>query len=91
VEDFLGIPIQYYAQVDFLTFVRIIDEMGGVVVTPSQTVALDVLGKGDTPVTLEAGITYAIPGDLALAYARDRHTRMGMSIAPNGSKTSSLG
>jgi LCP family protein required for cell wall assembly len=77
VEDFLGIPIQYYAQVDFLTFERLIDEIGGVKVTPSQTVTIDTLGNEDNPVTLEAGVSYALPGNLALAYARARHTKDG--------------
>ncbi len=30
VESFLGIPINYYAQIDFQSFVRFIDEIGGV-------------------------------------------------------------
>jgi LCP family protein required for cell wall assembly len=77
VEEFLGVPIQYYAQVDFLTFERVIDEIGGVRVTPIQTVTIDALGDGDIPVTLEAGVTYALPGNLALAYARARHTKDG--------------
>ena len=77
VEEFLGVPIQYYAQVDFLTFERVIDEIGGVKVTPFQTVSIDAMGDGDIPVTLEAGVTYALPGNLALAYARARHTEDG--------------
>ena len=77
VEDFLGIPIQYYAQIDFITFERMIDEIGGVIVTPSQTVTIDPLGNDTNPVTLQAGVTVAIPGDLALAYARARHTKDG--------------
>lgn len=77
VEEFLGIPIQYYAQIDFLTFERIIDEIGGVRVTPSQTVVIEPLGNNVNPVTLESGETYALPGNLALAYARARHTKDG--------------
>jgi LCP family protein required for cell wall assembly len=77
VEDFLGVPIQYYAQIDFLTFERMIDEIGGVRVTPSQAVTIEPLGDNVNPVTLEAGVTYALPGNLALAYARARHTKDG--------------
>ena len=77
VEDFLGIPIQYYAQIDFITFERMIDEIGGVRVTPIQTVVIDPLGDNSLNVTLEAGVTYALPGNLALAYARARHTKDG--------------
>jgi LCP family protein required for cell wall assembly len=77
VEEFLGVPIQYYAQIDFLTFERVIDEIGGVKITPFQTVSIDIMGDGDIPVTLEAGVTVALPGNLALAYARARHTEDG--------------
>jgi LCP family protein required for cell wall assembly len=77
VEEFLGVPIQYYAQIDFLTFERIIDEIGGVKITPFQTVTVDAMGDKDIPVRLEAGVTVALPGNLALAYARARHTEDG--------------
>jgi len=77
VEEFLGVPIQYYAQIDFLTFERVIDEIGGVKVTPFQTVSIDAMGDGDIPVTLEAGVPVTLPGNLALAYARARHTEDG--------------
>ena len=30
VEQFIGVPIQYYAQVDFHTFVEFIDLIGGI-------------------------------------------------------------
>ena len=30
VEDFLGVPINYYAQIDFSAFERFIDEIGGI-------------------------------------------------------------
>jgi anionic cell wall polymer biosynthesis LytR-Cps2A-Psr (LCP) family protein len=30
VEDFLGVPINYYAQIDFGAFVKFIDELGGI-------------------------------------------------------------
>ena len=77
VEEFLGVPIQYYAQIDFTTFERVIDEMGGVKLTPFQNVTIEPMGNGVLPVTLEAGVTVALPGNLALAYARARHTEDG--------------
>ena len=77
VEELLGITIQYYAQIDFQTFERVIDEIGGVKLTPFQTVTIDAMGDGDLPVTVEAGVTVTLPGDLALAYARARHTEDG--------------
>lgn len=77
VEDFIGVPIDYYAQVDFHVFERVIDEIGGIVVTPTQDVVLDRIGDGDIPVTLKAGETVSLGGDLALAYARARKTKDG--------------
>jgi anionic cell wall polymer biosynthesis LytR-Cps2A-Psr (LCP) family protein len=36
VEQFLGVPIQYFAQVDFSAFMSFIDEIGGVKITPTS-------------------------------------------------------
>ena len=76
VEQFLGVPINYYAQIDFAAFVRFIDEIEGVRVTPQMDVKLVPIG--DTfKQTLKAGETVTLPGDLALAYARARYTEGG--------------
>ena len=76
VEEFLGVPINYYAQVDFAAFVRLIDEIKGVPVTPKMDVRLVPIGGGYKQ-TLEAGKTYTLDGTLALAYARARYTEGG--------------
>lgn len=76
VEEFLGVPIQYYAQVDFMAFVRIIDEIKGVTVTPKTDVKIDPIGD-EFKQTLEAGKTYTLTGPLTLAYARARYTDGG--------------
>jgi LCP family protein required for cell wall assembly len=76
VEQFLGVPIDYYAQVDFAAFVRFIDEIEGVSVKPEMDVKLVPIG--DTfKQTLKAGVRVTLPGDLALAYARARYTEGG--------------
>ncbi|MFM8322511.1 MAG: LCP family protein [Chloroflexota bacterium] len=75
VEGLLGVPIDYYAQIDFGAFVRFIDEIGGVTVTFDQTIKLDPEGTGNTK-RFKAG-TYTLPGDLALAYVRLRKTDGG--------------
>lgn len=54
MEEFLGVPIDYYAQVDFAAFVRLIDEIKGVPVTPKMDVRLVPIGGGYKQ-TLEAG------------------------------------
>ncbi len=76
VKQFLGIPIDYYAQIDFSAFVRFIDEIKGVSVTPTMDVKIVPIGEGYKQ-TLKAGKTVTLPGDLALAYARARYTEGG--------------
>jgi LCP family protein required for cell wall assembly len=77
VEQFLGVPINYYAQIDFGAFVRFIDEIGGIKVTVPEDITIDLLGSGyKTKKKLQAG-SQVLPGEWALAYARARHTEGG--------------
>ncbi len=46
VEQFLGVPIQYYAQIDFNTFVEFIDLIGGIEVYNDENLRLDPVGAG---------------------------------------------
>ena len=46
VEQFLGVPINYYAQIDFGAFVRFIDELDGVKINVPEKIVVDLLGKG---------------------------------------------
>lgn len=75
VENLLGVPIDYYARIDFNTFVEFIDLIGGVKVDVTETIELEVIGKQVDPV-LEPG-RYTLDGRHALAYARNRHTEGG--------------
>jgi LCP family protein required for cell wall assembly len=72
VEDFLGVPINYYAQIDFSAFERFIDELGGIEIEVPQEIQVDPIGPGNT-VVLEAGVQI-LDGPTALAYARNRDT-----------------
>jgi LCP family protein required for cell wall assembly len=72
VEQFLGIPINYYAQVDFQAFENFINEIGGVEVDVPEEITVDPIGPGNT-VTLEPG-SQTLDGPTALAYARNRDT-----------------
>ncbi len=72
VEELLGVPIQYYAQLDFSAFVSFIDHIDGVKITIPEEITVYRLGH-NSEVTLEPG-TVTLPGDLALAYARARNT-----------------
>ena len=75
VKQFLGVPINYYAQIDFNAFVRFIDEINGVKITVEEPMTIAILGS-NKKVELEPG-TYTLPGDHALAYARNRKTDGG--------------
>jgi len=77
VEQLLGVPVNYYAQVDFDAFVRFIDEIGGVKVDVPEKITIDLLGGGfKTKKTLQPG-NQRLPGEWALAYARARYTEGG--------------
>jgi polyisoprenyl-teichoic acid--peptidoglycan teichoic acid transferase len=77
VEQFIGVPINYYAQVDFAAFVRFIDEIGGVKIDVPAPITIDLLGTGaKTKKKLKPGVQ-VLPGEWALAYARNRYTENG--------------
>ena len=76
VEQFIGVPVQYYAVIGFDAFIDFIDEIGGVIVTPDQYVKIEKFGGGQEEI-LEPGKMYTLDGALALAYARERHTEGG--------------
>jgi LCP family protein required for cell wall assembly len=75
VESLLGVPIDYYAIIDFSAFEQFIDELGGINVKVDNEISVDPIGKGNT-VLLKPG-NYLLDGPTALAYARARHTDGG--------------
>ena len=72
VSQLMGVPIQYYAQVDFDTFVAFINTIGGVDVHTYETLRLDPLGNGKDKFILTCCGMRHLTGPLALAYARCR-------------------
>ncbi len=75
VEKFIGVPIQYYMQIDFGAFERMVDEIGGIEIEVPEYIKIDPIGPDNT-VRLEAG-TYTFNGEVALAYARSRRSEGG--------------
>jgi LCP family protein required for cell wall assembly len=73
VEHLLGVPVQYYAQIDFEAFVRFINEIGGVKVDVPKKIKVDIIGDDRGEIKIRAG-THTLDGDYALAYARARNT-----------------
>jgi LCP family protein required for cell wall assembly len=72
VEALLGIPIDYYAQIDFSAFEKFIDELNGINILPPEEIAVDPIGPGNTVVLKNK--PYRLDGPTALAYARARNT-----------------
>lgn len=70
VEEFLGIEIHYWAQVDFTAFVQFVDYIGGVKLDIQEPITLDLIGK-ERNEHLDPGVV-TLDGALALAYARNR-------------------
>jgi LCP family protein required for cell wall assembly len=75
VEQLLGVPIDYYAIIDFSAFVQFIDDLGGIYVDVPEEITVDPIGRANTN-TLEPG-RQLLDGGNALAYARARHTEGG--------------
>jgi len=75
VEAFLGVPVDYNAQIDFSAFIRFIDEIGGVKLDIKEKIKVDPLKDNNTKV-LKPG-RQTLNGELALAYARARKTEGG--------------
>jgi LCP family protein required for cell wall assembly len=74
VENLLGLKIDYYALIDFASFEKFIDEIGGVKIDIPKKIKVDPI-NGETTV-LRKG-EQVLPGSLALAYARARYTEGG--------------
>jgi LCP family protein required for cell wall assembly len=74
VENFLGVPINFYAVVDFFAFEKFIDEIGGIDVNIPEEISVDPIGPHNT-VILKPGLQH-LDGPVALAYARNRYTAM---------------
>ncbi|MDD5368287.1 MAG: LCP family protein [Anaerolineaceae bacterium] len=75
VEDFLGVPVNYYAQIDFNAFVKFIDKLDGIYIDVPEEIKVDPLGPGNT-VILQPG-RQKVWGAVALGYARNRYAGLG--------------
>jgi LCP family protein required for cell wall assembly len=75
VELFLGVPVDYVALIDFKSFVRFVDELGGLDMHIREEITVDPIGPGNTK-KLEPGVQ-ALDGATVLAYARMRYTKDG--------------
>jgi LCP family protein required for cell wall assembly len=74
VEAVVGVPIQYYAVIDFATFERMIDEIGGIDVLVTERIKISPIGRLSRWLEPKA---YHLDGPDALAYARVRKAAGG--------------
>ena len=75
VEQFIGVPIQYYVQVDFKAFEEAIDAMDGLYLCPGERITIDPIGP--KPPTKMGPECRRYWGYEVLGYARNRHTEGG--------------
>ena len=78
VSNFIGVPVDYFLQVDFAVFTDIVGWLGCIEVNPTEDMILDPIGPGPDHVKLTTGGTRELcQGWKVLAYARNRHTSGG--------------
>lgn len=76
VEQVIGVPVHYFAQVSFSTFVTLIDVLGKIPVEVPRNIYVDPIGPGADEIFLRKG-PHMLGGVEALAYARNRYTEGG--------------
>lgn len=76
VEQVVGVPVHYYAQVEFASFITLIDVLGKIPVYVEKKIFIDPIGPGDDEIMLARG-PHMLGGVEALAYARNRYTEGG--------------
>jgi len=76
VERLIGVPIQYYAQIDFGVFVSFIQEIHGIKIDVPYEIYIDIYDDALGKKRIGPGVQ-VLPGEYALAYARARNTEGG--------------
>jgi polyisoprenyl-teichoic acid--peptidoglycan teichoic acid transferase len=76
VEQVIGVPVQYYAEIEFWAFMSLIEHVGKLNVFVDKKITLDPIGPGEDKIVMPAGWR-KMGGMEALAYVRNRHTENG--------------
>jgi LCP family protein required for cell wall assembly len=79
VSQFIGVPVNYYVQVDFDTFISLIDLIDGIDVYIDEEMTLELTGNGLDHIDLPCCGIQHMNGKRALAYARCRKESQGCS------------
>ncbi|MFH1185341.1 MAG: LCP family protein [Chloroflexota bacterium] len=77
VSLFLGVPVHYYVQVDFDTFIDMVKLIGGIEVYIERDYKLKRLGGGRDVIRITCCGVRHLGGEAALAYARCRSASQG--------------
>lgn len=77
VSQFIGVPVDYFVQVDFNVFIDLVKRLGCISVRTTEKMILDPIGSGPDHKVLTPGGDREICGWMVLAYARNRHTSGG--------------
>jgi LCP family protein required for cell wall assembly len=77
LSQFIGVPVHYFVQVDFGTFVSLINMIGGVDIYSDEKLKLDPSGSGQDHFVLTCCGVRHLDGRRALAYARCRSESQG--------------
>jgi polyisoprenyl-teichoic acid--peptidoglycan teichoic acid transferase len=75
IEQVIGVPVNYFGQIDFHSFEEVIDTMGGLYICIPQKIRIDPIGD-KKPRNLKPGCQ-TLWGYEVLAYARNRYTADG--------------
>jgi LCP family protein required for cell wall assembly len=76
VEQVVGVPVQYFAVMEFWAFSQLIDDIGKIDVFVPKKIIIDPMGPGNDKIMLSAG-WHKLGGIEALGYVRQRHTEGG--------------
>jgi len=79
IEEISGLKIDYFVQLDFAGFTKIIDDVGGIDIELENDIndpAYPNFNNGYDPFYITKGVHH-LNGDLALKIARSRHSTMG--------------
>jgi len=79
IEEISGLKINYYVQLDFAGFTKIINDVGGIDIELENDISDPTypnFSNGYDPFYIKKGFHH-LDGDLALKVARSRHSKMG--------------
>ena len=79
ISQFIGVPVHYYVQVDFDTFISFIDLIDGIDVYIDEEMTLELTGRGRDHIDLPCCGVQHMNGKRTLAYARCRKESQGCS------------